>query len=176
MATGNTDDGKLDLPYPIAADPVNVHGDIKSLVDRLKIVLPPLGLSAFQLSVINKSGQTLSAGYPVYVTGYSTKPEISYATQETTEPILGLLKQSLANNAEGVVVVGGVMEGINLSSQEFTNGSPVYVAAQGGLSGTRPSTGNATAVGVVAGTGTNGILIVQAKGNGTWGALKDGLS
>lgn len=176
MATGSTNDGTLNLPFPESTDPVNVHGDIKALADRLKIVLPPLGLSAFQLGVINKSGQTLAAGYPVYITGYSTKPEITYATQETTEPILGLLKQSLANDAEGIVVVGGVMEGINLSPSEFTNGNPVYIGAGGGLSGTRPTSGNAAAVGVVAATGTNGILIVQAKGNGTWGALKDGLS
>jgi hypothetical protein len=176
MATGNTNDGKLDLPFPVSTDPVNVHGDIKALADRLKIVLPPLGLSAFQITVINKSDQTLDAGYPVYITGHSTKPEVSYATPSTTQPILGLLKQSLANNAEGIVVVGGVMENINLSGSSFINGKPVYIAVGGGLTGTRPTTGNATAVGVVAATGTNGILIVQAKGNGTWGALKDGLS
>ena len=87
-----------------------------------------------------------------------------------------MLKQPLANNAEGIVVVAGVMEDINLSSGGFVNGSPVYVGVSGGLTGTRPATGNATAVGVVAATGTNGILIVQAKGNGTWQALKDGLS
>lgn len=176
MASGNTNDGTFNLPFPIAEDPVNVHGDIEALADRLKIVLPPLGLSAFQIGVINKSGQSLNAGDPVYITGYSTKPEISYATQATVGPILGLLKQPLANNAEGLVVVAGVMEDINLSAGGFTNGSPVYVGVSGGLTGTRPATGNATAVGVVAATGTNGILIVQAKGNGTWQALKDGLS
>jgi hypothetical protein len=176
MASGNTNDGVFNLPFPIAEDPVNVHKDIEALADRLKIVLPPLGISAFQISVINKSGQYLASGVPVYITGYSTKPEISYATQSTVGPILGLLKQPLANNAQGIVVVAGVMENINLSSGNFTNGNPVYIAPTGGLTGTRPLTGNATAVGVVAATGTNGILIVQAKGNGTWQALKDGLS
>lgn len=176
MASGNTNDGIFNLPFPVLDDPVNVHKDIEALADRLKTVLPPLGISAFQLGVINKSGQSLSAGHPVYITGYSTKPEISYATQSTVGPILGLLKQPLANNAEGIVVVAGVMEDINLSSGSYTNGSPVYVGVNGGLTGTRPATGNATAVGVVAATGTNGILIVQAKGNGTWQALKDGMS
>jgi hypothetical protein len=174
MAT--TNDGIFNLPFPQSTDPVNVHGDIKALADRLKVVLPPLGISAFQINVINKSGQTLTAGYPVYITGNSTKPEISYATQETTEPILGLLKNATSNNQEGIVVVAGVMESINLSSSQFTIGNPVYVGESGGLSGSRPSTGNAIAVGVVAATGSNGILIVQAKGNGTWGALKDGMS
>jgi hypothetical protein len=176
MASGNTNDGIFNLPFPVPEDPVNVHKDIEALADRLKIVLPPLGISAFQISVINKSGQALVAGHPVYITGYSTKPEISYATQSTVGPILGLLKQPLANNAEGIVVVAGVMENINLSSGSFVNGNPVYVGVTGGLTGTRPSTGNATAVGVVAHAGTDGILIVQAKGNGTWQALKDGLS
>jgi subtilisin family serine protease len=166
----------FNLPYPTSTDPVNVHGDFKSLVDVLNNVLPPLGIHAFQISVINKSGQTLEAGWPVYITGNSTKPEITYADHSTNKPILGLLKQQLANNEEGIVVVAGVMDGINLSSSEYTIGNPVYVGSGGGLSGTRPSDVNAIAVGVVAAVGSNGILIVQAKGNGTWGALKDGLS
>jgi hypothetical protein len=175
MATGNSG-SPFNLPFPEAEDPVNVHGDIKGLVTKLNEILPPLGISAFQISVINKSGQSLAAGTPVYITGYSTKPEISFATQLTVGPILGLLKQPLADNSEGIVVVAGVMENINLSTGSFTNGNPVYIGSTGGLTGTRPVTGNATAVGVVASTGVSGILIVQAKGNGTWKALKDGLS
>lgn len=176
MATGSTNDGIFNLPFPIAEDPVNVHGDIEALADRLKIVLPPLGISAFQMSVKNTSGSTLPSGTPVYVNGYTTITTVANATPSISAPILGLLKQQLANNETGIVVVAGVLEGINLTDSSFDNGQPVYVAPSGGLTGTRPASGNATAVGVVAHKAENGIIIVQAKGNGTWGALKDGLS
>jgi hypothetical protein len=113
MAT--TNDGIFNLPFPQSSDPVNVHGDIKALADRLKVVLPPLGISAFQISVINNSGETLPAGTPVYATGYTTKTTIAKSLPSTVKPILGLTKTSLANLSEGIVVVAGVMENINTS-------------------------------------------------------------
>jgi hypothetical protein len=173
MATGNTNDGVFNLPFPISTDPVNVHGDIEDLAARLKVVLPPLGISAFQMPVINISGESLPAGTPVLASGYTTKTTVIKALASSTDPILGLLKQPLANNAEGVVVVAGVMESVNTSS--FSNGDILYVGSSGGLTNTRPSDG-AAAVGIVANSASSGIIIVEAKGNGTWGALKAGLS
>ena len=171
MAT--TNDGLFNLPYPEASDPVNVHGDIKALADRLKIVLPPLGISAFQLPVINTSGQSLPEGTPVYATGYDGKTTIAKCLPSTTYPILGLLKQSLANNAEGIVVVAGVLEDINTSG--FNNGDVLYVGESGGLTNIRPASGSG-AVGIVAHASNAGLIIVEAKGNGTWGSLKAGLA
>lgn len=173
MATGNTGDGLFNLPFPVADDPVNVHGDIESLVQRLLVILPPLGLSQFQLGVINKSGQSIPAGTPVYASGFdntSSKTTISKSLPETESPILGLAKTSIANNSEGIVVVAGVMDNINTSG--FSNGDVLYVGSSGGLSNT--ATGGA--VGVVAHASSNGVIIVEAKGNGTWGALKAGLA
>lgn len=173
MATGNTNDGIYNLPYPLAEDPVNVHGDIEALADRLKIILPPLGLSQFQIQVKNTGGSTLVAGTPVYATGFDTVTTVSKALPETTSPILGLLKTSLANNSEGIAVVAGVMEDINTSG--FSDGDVLYVATGGGLTATRPE-GGSGAVGIVAYAASEGIIIVEAKGNGTWGALKAGLA
>lgn len=174
MATGNTNDGLFNLPFPISTDPVNVHGDIEQLADRLRIVLPPLGISAFQIPAINNSGETLPAGTPVISTGYTTKTTIAKALPSTTDPILGLLKQPLANGSEGIVVVAGVME--NIDTQSFESGDVLYVGPSGGLTNTRPATGSG-AVGICAySNNTNGIIIVEAKGNGTWGALKAGLA
>ena len=170
MATGNTNDGIFNLPYPEATDPVSVHTDIKQLAQRLNIVLPPLGISAFQLSVINNSGVTLPAGTPVYATGYTTKTTIAQALPSTEDPILGLLKQQLLDGAEGLVVVAGVMEDINTSA--FGNGDILYVGPSGGLTNI-PGSG---AVGIVAHAANPGLIIVEAKGNGTWGALKAGLA
>jgi len=168
MAT--TNDGVLNLPFPESTDPVNVHGDIKALADRLKVVLPPLGISAFQISVINDSGETLPAGTPVYANGYTTTTTVDKCLPTTSSPILGLLKQSLTNGQSGICVVAGVMENINTSA--FTDGDVLYVGSEGGLS----NLATHGAVGIVAHAAVDGIIIVEAKGNGTWGALKAGLS
>lgn len=169
---GVTDD-LFNLPYPEATDPVDVHGDIKALARRLAIVLPPLGISAFQLPVINKSGENLPAGTPVYATGYEGKTSIAKCLPSTTQPILGLLKQPLANNAQGIVVVAGVLEDVNTSG--FNNGDVLYVSESGGLTNVRPLSGSG-AVGIVAHAASAGLIIVEAKGNGTWGSLKAGLA
>jgi hypothetical protein len=173
MATGNTGDGLYNLPFPVADDPVNVHGDIESLVQRLLLILPPLGLSQFQLAVINKSGSAIPAGTPVYASGFdntSSKTTVSKSLPSTENPILGLAKTSIADDSEGIVVVAGVMENINTSG--FENGDTLYVGSSGGLS----STQSGGAVGVVAHAASSGVIIVEAKGNGTWGALKAGLA
>lgn len=162
-----------DIPYPISSDPVNVHGDIRSLVERLEIILPPLGVSQFQLPVINNSGIDLPAGTPVYADGYTTKTNIRKSLPTTTSPVLGLTKTFIANGAEGLVVVAGVMDEINTSG--FSDGAVLYVAEGGGLTDERPANGSG-AVGIVAYSNASGIIIVEAKGNGTWGALKAGLA
>lgn len=161
------------LPYPEGSDPVNVHGDIRELVEMLEEVLPPLGVGYFQLNVINNSGEQILAGTPVYATGYTTKTTVAKALSSTTSPILGLLKETTSNNADGIVVVAGVLEGVNTSS--FTAGQVLYVGESGGLSATQPANGGG-AVGIVAYAAESGIVIVEAKGNGTWGALKAGLA
>jgi hypothetical protein len=158
------------IPYPSANDSVNVDGDIKDLVDRLEIILPPLGISYFQLPVTNVTDHNLPAGTPVYATGYTTKTTVDKSLPETTNPILGLLKHDLAQGDDGIVVVAGVLDGINTSS--FSDGDVLYVGESGGLS----STQSGGAVGVVVLAASSGIIIVEAKGNGTWGALKAGLA
>ena len=174
MATGESN--VYDLPYPLDSDPVNVHGDIKALVEALEVVLPPLGISNFQINVINNSGESLPAGTPVYASGFNntvSKTEITKAIPSTTSPILGLTKTSISNSSEGIVVVAGVMDNINTSG--FANGDVLYVGISGGLTNIRPEEGSG-AVGIVAYAASNGIIIVEAKGNGTWGALKNGLA
>lgn len=172
MATGESNN--YQLPYPIADDIVNVHGDISSLVQKLEDVLPGLGLSYFKILVKNNSGSTIPAGYPVYATGFDTKTTIAKSLPTTTYPILGLAKAEMVNGADGVVIIAGVLENINTSS--FSVGDVLYVKDGGGLTKTQPSTGSG-AVGVVAySDSTAGIIVVEAKGNGTWGALKNGLA
>lgn len=171
MATGESENYLL--PYPEATDPVNVHGDIQQLVAKLEAVLPAFGVGYFQLPVINDSGETLPAATPVYADGFTTVTTVQKALPSTTSPILGLLKEALDDGEQGVCVVAGVLENVNTSS--FSDGDVLYVDTSGGITNVRPS-GGSGAVGVVAHASNIGIIIVEAKGNGTWGALRDGLA
>jgi hypothetical protein len=148
---------------------VNVHGDIQQLVEKLESVLPLASYS--QVSVLNNSGVTMNAGDPVYVTGYTTSTTVARAVHETTAPILGLVKTTIVNGASGIVVVSGVVQNINTSG--YTAGDVLYSGETGGLTNVLHHGG---AVGVVVYAAENGIVSVDAKGNGTWGALKAGLS
>jgi len=164
--------GSYPLPYPESSDPVNVHGDLRDLASSVSTTLQALNLSIIQLDVKNVSGSTITAGTPVYATGFASGLTTVAKALPTNYPILGLLKTTLTNNQTGVVVVAGVMNGIN-TTQFGTAGTVLYVGSTGGLS-TVVSGG---AVGIIATEhATNGTIIVEAKGNGTWGALKAGLA
>jgi hypothetical protein len=168
------------MKYPIASDPVNVHGDFKVLVDALNDILPPLGYGAAYLDARNTTGATIATGTPVFISGSLSGKSLiekynpSSLSHNPDIPILGLVKSSIANNTNGLVIVSGVLE-MNTTGLGLP-GTRVYVDESGTLVSTRPSTGPARYVAVVAIQSVSGMLIVQTKGNGTWGALKDGLS
>jgi len=175
MATGQS--SIYNLPYPQVDDSVNVHGDIASLANSLDSTLAGLGLSYMKLDVINTSGGSIAAGSPVFINGHNTEQDLTTvdkAIPSTTAPILGLLKSTTSNNSQGICVVSGVLPDVNTS--EFVAGDILYVKTGGGLTNVRPASG-AGAVAVCAyADASNGVLVVTAKGNGTWGALKNGLS
>ena len=171
------------MQYPIASDPVNVHGDFKVLVDALNNILPPLGYGAAYIDVRNTTGTTISQGIPVFISGSLSgkslieKYDPSSVSHNPDVPILGLVKNDIPNNSNGLVIVSGVIQ-MNTTSLGSA-GTKVYVDNTGTLVSGRPSTGPARYIAVVAIQATlaeGGMLIVQTKGNGTWGALKDGLS
>jgi hypothetical protein len=182
MATGRS----LNYPtmmYPLASDPVNVHGDIKVLVDALNDILPPLGYGAAYLDVRNTTDYTISKGTPVFISGSISGKSLiqkynpSSVSHNPEVPILGLVKEDIAKDTNGLVIVSGV---IQMNTTDLgPAGTKVYVDNTGTLVPGRPSTGPARYIAVVAiqaNTQNGGMLIVQTKGNGTWGALKDGLS
>jgi hypothetical protein len=175
MATGATTN--YDLPYPVLSDPVNVHEDIQSLAERLEDILSNVGVPFISLEVRNTTGATIAKGTPVYISGYSAKPLIAKCDSDdlTTFPVAGITQTAISTATDGVIIVSGVFEGINTSS--YTAGGILYVANGGGLTDTIP-TGGSGAVAVVAkSNASTGIIIVgQPKGNGTWGALKNGLA
>jgi hypothetical protein len=183
------------MKYPEASDPVNVHGDIKRLVDALNDILPPLGMTSVTSLVRNASSSTpILAGSPVFISGTVSykgqmvpsvlKYDPSSPNHNPDLPILGLMQSDMLptnspdpNKANGVVVVSGIIQ-MNTSGFQSA-GLKIYVNDTGTLVVNRPQIGPGRYVGVVGVVGQKaqgGMIIVQTKGNGTWGALKDGLS
>lgn len=170
MATGRSNN--YNLPFPLPVDAVNVHGDIKSLTERLDAVLPQA--SYVDIPVKNTSSDIIPAGYPVTITGHDgTNVLVAKATASTTNSILGLTRTEIAISATGVVVVAGVINGVNTSS--FASGDILYVAATGGLTNATDGT-QGTAIATVVFANSQGSIIVGSKSNATWGSLKAGLS
>lgn len=178
------------MKYPIASDPVNVHGDFKVLVDALNNILPPLGMTSVSSKVLNVTNSPIAVGTPVFISGSSTWGGAVYPTVEMYNPssishnpnvpILGIVPVTIPNPSQadygpGIVVVSGVIQ-MNTSGMGVP-GTKVYINASGILEGGRPQSGPAMYIGVVAVQhNQRGLLVIQTKGNGTWGALKDGLS
>ena len=184
MATNQTS-GAFQIAFPRSTDPVNVHGDLEQLAGDVKESLESIDVSIIQIDVKNVSGMPLPAGTPVYIFNYSTNvPGVKHYTEDlwssgSVKPVLGLLKTTLENNAIGKVVVAGVLANVNTTGfgENWSSGDVLYVSRpNGGLTKIRPATGSG-AVGIVGyAHTTNGVIIVEAKGNGTWGALKAGLA
>ena len=162
------------LTYPESTDSVNVHNDIKKLADDVDDAISSLDASNVRVKVINNSGSTIGAAKPVYAVGHTNnKTQIQLFTSDLSDnyPILGLTKTSLDDGDSGEVVVAGVLTNVNTSS--FSVGELLYVDAYGAL--TTTVTGGAIGIVAVADAST-GVIVIQAKGNGTWGALKAGLA
>jgi 3D (Asp-Asp-Asp) domain-containing protein len=162
------------LTYPEASDAVNVHNDIKKLADDVDDAISSLDASNVRVKVTNNSGSTIGAAKPVYATGHTNnKTTISLFTFGLSDdkPFLGLTKTSLNNGESGEVVVAGVLTNVNTSG--FPVGSLLYVDSYGALTNT--VIGGAIGIVAVSNTST-GVIVIQAKGNGTWGALKAGLA
>ena len=131
MASGETI--TYDLPYPVASDPVNVHGDIQDLAEAIDAILPTLGLPYHTLEVVNNTGATIAKASPVYISGFgATKPRItkSDANTSATFPVVGLAQAAITNGSDGVIIVNGIFSDVNTSA--YAAGDRLYVAAGGG--------------------------------------------
>jgi len=99
-------------------------------------------VEATRFPVKNTSGGTLTIGTPVYATGSvgasgATEVSAADASNSATMPCIGVLEQTLANNASGFAVPLGMVRGLNTSA--YSMNGVVYVAVGGGLTPTRPT-------------------------------------
>ena len=126
-----------------------------------------------QIECKNTSGGSLTQGTPVYVTGTvgaTSRVEVSPASSSLSAkmPAIGLLKQDLANNGEGFIVISGLLTGIStdpINGDTPDEGDVLYVHSNGGLTINKPSGSNLIQnvgkVGKVSG-GSAGSIIVSS--------------
>jgi hypothetical protein len=122
----------------------------------------------------NTSGASISKGTPVYITGTVGATDTvqiapADASNSAKMPAVGLLDDTLANNAFGYVITGGFMD--NITTDPIDGSTPssndtVYVKSGGGLTLTKPTGAsnliqNVAKVGKVSG-GNAGSLIVSS--------------
>jgi len=127
-----------------------------------------------KLNVKNESGNTITKGTPVYITGTVGASEtisigVADASDASTMPAVGLLETDLINNGVGHVVVGGMLKNIQTDPIDGitpTESNVLYVKVGGGLTTNKP-TGvsnliqNVGKVGKVSG-GNSGSIIVSS--------------
>ena len=97
---------------------------------------------AVLVDVYNNSGDALTKGTAVYLTGVNTgdNPHVNKADSDdaTKMPALGIVKENIANAAAGQVVTSGVM---NFSSHGFTLGADLFISTTAGSLTTTIPTG-----------------------------------
>lgn len=120
-------------------------------------------------TVKNVSGGSLSAGTVVYQSGSTgTIAEIQAADADVSSkmPAIGILAETLANGAEGKMVLLGKISGIDTSS--FTAGATVYVSTTAGALTATPPTGEASLIQnigkVIKVHASNGVIVVTGAG------------
>lgn len=166
------------IPYPVADDPVNVHADMQALAQKVNDLFTELQVAHLPLAVRNQSGEQITIGDPVYISGFlSGRPTItkSHSSNINSFPVAGLAKATMESGTEGSIVLIGSLDSINTSS--YSAGDKLYVATNGGLTKTKPTAGSSVVAVVLYSHTTNGIILVSPihGGNGTWGALNNGI-
>ena len=95
----------------------------------------------------NVESYTLTAGTPVYISGYVgagasglLEVKAALAASAAAMPAVGLVEQTLAPNNQGHVVELGLLGSLNTSA--FVAGQVAFIAPSGGLTSTRPTSGS----------------------------------
>lgn len=97
-------------------------------------------------------GSAMTKGTPVHIVGSVGDTDVvevipADAADPTKMPAVGLLEADLAPNGNGHIVVGGELLAFNTAG--YGQGEAAWVAAGGGLTATRPTTGLAQQVATV---------------------------
>ena len=95
------------------------------------------------LHIRNDSGGTLSAGTPVYITGYNSglnlvTVDAADADGAGTMPAVGLILEDVANNTSGYIIQVGSL--VNIDTSGWSVGDELWVSTTAGtLTNTKPT-------------------------------------
>lgn len=123
-----------------------------------------------QMLVKNVSGGSLAKGTPIHQTGTAGQHSRVIAARADTAaamPSVGVLAETLADEAEGYAVITGRLSNINTSS--YNEGDVLFVGATGGLTSTKPTgESNVTQnIGIVNKVhASSGSMIIYGSGRG----------
>ena len=101
-----------------------------------------LATSANTLIVINKSGNTISKGTVVHLTGSNNSSDTpyvitaSYESDSLSANTLGIASQTITNNNTGFITTEGVLTGVDVTG--FISGQVLYLGAAGSITGSAP--------------------------------------
>ncbi len=165
-------------PTPPAANKITLYAFDRAGRNTLRYITP----SGFETQLAqdsllvcrNSSGVTLNAGDVVYADGSqsSDRPKVflAQANAENTSNVLGVAAETIANAADGFIMLQGNLFGVNTSA--FNDGDYVWLSSSvaGGLTNTEPTTppNYSVFIGQVTKKAASGILVVNVatvKGN-----------
>jgi hypothetical protein len=117
----------------------------------------------------NLSGATIPKGTPLYFTGSGTSGNLvgvypADASNPARMPAGGIAGEQLLDEAEGVILLDGFINGVNTSA--FSSGDLVYVAIGGGYTNAAPtgSTNLVQSLGYVEKSAVNGSGVIKGPG------------
>lgn len=166
-----------DVTLPLAT---STDAGLQSAADKAKV--DAITVDRASLTVVpvrNNSGSSIAKGTAVYVSGSSgttvTVAPADASAEATAATTLGLAQDTIAHNANGLVVTEGELSGLNTSA--LTEGQLVFLSeTTGAITSTRPTQ---PAHGVVLGwcvkqgSGTSGIVYVKVDNGQELSELHD---
>jgi hypothetical protein len=161
------------IDFDTTASPAILEGRIRWNDIAKTLEIGSAGSDLFEVGqelsirIRNQTGFTLSAGQIVYVSGYSANiPAVALASassEGTSHKGLGVVKNPIDNNQRGLMIIKGILSGINTSS--FTEGQILKLDTTPGkfTSGFTAAPSHNEWIGSVVKSDTNGILLVDVQ-------------
>ncbi len=136
-----TDTGSLLTTASVADATITfTKGDASQFSIEVNNVTSSLEAQDLFVNVKNTSGSPISKGLAVHatgVTGENVNIELADSSNSANMPAIGILNETLANNATGKAIISGRIKNIDTSG--LVAGASVYVNGSGTLTSTKPT-------------------------------------
>ena len=138
---GGADTGSLLTTASVSDATITfTKGDASQFSIEVDNVTSSLQTQDVFVNVKNTSGSPISKGLAVHavgVTGENVNIELADSSNSANMPAIGLLEETLANNASGRAIISGRIKNIDTSG--LVAGASVYVNGSGTLTSTKPT-------------------------------------